>query len=117
MPLPDDFSQLRKGLTEFCLLALLERAPCHGYELVARLADTRMLALSESTVYPVLARFRTRGWVETAAAPSERGPARKVIRLTAAGRDRLAEWRARWALLAGEMDQLTAAPPSGPLSG
>ena len=95
-PAHDDLVQLRKGVTEFCLLALIDRAPRHGYELVARLAGTRTLALSESTVYPALARLRARGRVRIRVEPSERGPPRKVFVLTPAGERRLAEWRDCW---------------------
>ena len=106
-PAPDDLTQLRKGVVEFCLLAILDGRPRHGYEIVARLADTEAMALSESTVYPVLARLRMKGLARVRTEPSERGPARKVIALTTAGRARLAEWRAYWKVLARDMAILT----------
>jgi len=109
----DDVTQLRKGLTEFCLLAMLEREPGHGYELVARLAGTQVLAFPENTVYPALARLKTKGWARTRAEVTERGPPRKVLELTPAGRKRLCEWRASWALLAVEINLLTAENLSG----
>jgi len=103
----DDLTQLRKGVTEFCLLALLEREPGHGYELVARLARTRTLALSENTVYPALARLKTRGWARSRQEASASGPARKVLELTPAGLARLREWRAAWAKLANDVTDMT----------
>ncbi|MCL2700161.1 MAG: PadR family transcriptional regulator [Phycisphaerae bacterium] len=103
----DDMTQLRKGVTEFCLLALLEREPGHGYELVARLARTRALALSENTVYPALARLKTRGWARSRPEVSAGGPARKVLELTPSGRARLGEWRAAWARLARDVADMT----------
>ena len=103
----DDLTQLRKGVVEFCLLAILDERPRHGYEIVARLAATDAMALSESTVYPVLARLRGKGLARVRVEPSERGPARKVIELTVAGRARLAEWRAYWGVLARDVAALT----------
>jgi len=103
----DDLTQLRKGVTEFCLLALLEREPGHGYELVARLARTRALALSENTVYPALARLKTRGWARSRQEASANGPARKVLELTPAGLARLREWRAAWAKLSRDVADMT----------
>jgi len=102
-----ELTQLRKGVTEFCLLALLEREPGHGYELVARLARTRALALSENTVYPALARLKTRGWARSRQEASANGPARKVLELTPAGRARLREWRAAWDRLSRDVADMT----------
>ena len=103
----DMLAQLRKGVIQYCLLALLEAEPCHGYELIARLARTKMIALAESTVYPALARLRAKGLVQHESAPSERGPERKIFALTDEGRDLLATWRACWSLFAREVDSIT----------
>jgi PadR family transcriptional regulator PadR len=99
----DGLAQLRKGMTEFCLLALLERGPGHGYELVARLAGAHVLALSENTVYPALARLKTRGWIRSRPEASASGPTRKVLEITPAGHVRLREWRGAWQLLAQDV--------------
>jgi len=104
---PDDLTQLRKGVVEFCLLAILAERPRHGYELVARLADTEAMTLTESTVYPVLARLKSKGLARVREEQSERGPARKVIVLTDAGQTRLAEWQAYWGLIARDVAALT----------
>ena len=103
----DMLAQLRKGVIQYCLLALLEAEPCHGYELIARLAHTKMIALAESTVYPTLARLRAKGLVQYQSAPSERGPERKIFVLTDEGRALLATWRACWSLFAREVDSIT----------
>jgi len=103
----DMLAQLRKGVIQHCLLAMLEAEPCHGYELVARLSRTKMIALAESTVYPALARLKAKGLVEHRSAPSERGPERKVFVLTEEGRALLATWRACWSLFAREVDAIT----------
>lgn len=102
----DMLVQLRKGVVPYCLLALLEAEPCHGYELVTRLARTDMLALSESTVYPALARLRAKGYVKTRPAPSERGPERNIFLLTDEGHALLATWRACWSAFTKEVDSL-----------
>lgn len=106
-----DLAQLRKGVTEFALLALLARQPGHGYELVARLARTHTLAISENTIYPVLARIKTRGWARTRTEASAEGPPRKVLELTAAGRIRLREWRTAWDLLTMDVAALSTNEP------
>ena len=103
----DMLAQLRKGVIQYCLLALLEAEPCHGYELIARLARTKMIALAECTVYPALARLRAKGLLQHQPAPSTRGPERKVFALTEEGRALLATWRACWSQFAREVDSIT----------
>ena len=104
-------AQLRKGVIQYCLLALLEAKPCHGYELIGRLSRTEMLALTESTIYPALARLRAKGLVRFHSVPSERGPERNVFMLTKDGRELLAEWRACWGPFARDVDQVTGRKP------
>ena len=62
--------------------------------------------LASGTVYPILARLERRGLVEASwedpSLPQESGrPARKYYRLTAPGRDVLADATARYRALAG----------------
>ncbi len=47
-------TELRRGVVEFCVLALLDRRDHHGLELVRTLAAMDGLVTSEGTVYPVL---------------------------------------------------------------
>ena len=56
-------TQLRKGLLEYCVLLALRRGERYGYELVQALQRSEDLAVSESTVYPILARLRAEGFL------------------------------------------------------
>ena len=88
-------TQLRKGLLEYCLLGILSRGESHGYELVQSLRRIEALAVSESTVYPILARLRADKLLKVRETPSDAGgPPRRSFSLTALGRVRLAEMRA-----------------------
>lgn len=73
--------------TSQTLLALLERAPAHGYTLKhdydERFARTRPLAFGQ--VYAALARFERQGWAEVVEVESGHGPERKRYRITADG--------------------------------
>ena len=51
-------TQLRKGLLEYCVLLVLRRGENYGYEIVQALKRMEDLAVSETTVYPILARLR-----------------------------------------------------------
>lgn len=78
--------QARKGLLELCVLSVLSRGECYGYELCRRLEDVPGLGVTEGTLYPLLSRLRLAGLVTTRLVESEGGPARKYYQLTADGR-------------------------------
>ena len=49
-------TQLRKGVLENCVLALLRDQPRYGYELVQELARVDGMLTTEGTIYPLLLR-------------------------------------------------------------
>lgn len=106
-------TQLRKGLLEFCVLTVLRRGESYGYEIVQALQQIEELAVSESTVYPILGRLRDEKLVTARDVPSGSGPPRRYFALTPAGRVRLAEMNAYWSLLGGAIEQLRKAPRKG----
>ncbi len=89
-------SQLRKGLVELCVLAALREREAYGYEILQRLNAIDGLAITESTVYPLLARLSGSGLVNVRSAPSPNGPPRRYYRLTDSGVDRLKEMERHW---------------------
>lgn len=105
-------TQMRKGLIELCALRLLRRGESYGYEIVQRLRERPALAVSESTVYPVLARLREEGYLQTRDLPSASGPPRRYYALTPRGRARLAELNAYYEALVEDLRQLESPPPS-----
>ena len=98
-------SQVRRGLLELCILALLEREPSYGYEIVVRLGAAPRLAAGEGTVYPLLRRLRQLGWLETTWQESTAGPPRQYYRLSRAGAAYLAALREEWRDLAATVDR------------
>lgn len=78
------------GRLRLYLLALLEEAPRHGYEVIRALEDRfgGTYSPSAGTVYPRLARLEDDGLVER-----ERDGRRSVYRITDAGRAEMAERR------------------------
>lgn len=79
-----------------CLLALLQKQPCHAYQLVARLEARGLTGISYGTIYPLMTRLRGLGLLEVKSEPSPSGPARNVFSPSAAGRDALAVWAEQW---------------------
>jgi PadR family transcriptional regulator PadR len=83
-------TQLRKGVVELAVLASIARGESYGYQIVEKLRDLEGLALTESTVYPVLTRLARDGALAVRLEPSPAGPTRRYYRLTAEGQARLA---------------------------
>ena len=104
-------SQFRRGLLELCVLNLLHAHEGHGYQIVQRLKEIDGLGIRESTVYPILARMKTEGFVAVHNEPSPGGPPRKVFRLSASGREGMRSLNAYWDLLTTAVDTLRSANP------
>ena len=107
MVLPDSaISQLRRGVLEFCVLAVLRDGERYGFELVRTLTDAGGLVTTEGTLYPLLARLRRDGLVETTWRESSSGPPRRYYRLTPAGHEALSAFSAEWARFRTSVDTM-----------
>ena len=95
----DWVTQLRKGLLELCVLNLLAHGEAYGYDIAQRLKALEILAVTESTLYPILTRLREEGYLAVRMAPSPGGPPRRYFSLTSDGRQYLAEMNAYWGQL------------------
>jgi PadR family transcriptional regulator PadR len=89
-------TQMRKGLAELSVLALLEREEAYGYQVVERLQNVPGLELTESTVYPLLARLAAGRFLSVRTVQSASGPARRYYRLTELGRKRYESLVGQW---------------------
>ncbi len=94
--LKDWVTQLRKGLLEFCVLRVLGGGEQYGYEIVQRLRKMDALSITESTVYPILGRLKSEGFLKVRTSPSPEGPPRRYFSLTETGRGHLREMRDYW---------------------
>lgn len=86
--------QFKKGVIELLVLSLLSEKDRYGYELVEDISSH--INISEGTIYPLLRRLKSDGYVETYLEESQSGPPRKYYKLTDIGRkskkDQLDEW-------------------------
>ena len=89
-------TQFRKGLAEFCVLAVLREEEAYGYQIVERLSAVPGLEMTESTVYPLLARLAEGGCLSVRTAPSPAGPPRRYYRLSTKGQKRFTEMLEHW---------------------
>jgi len=86
--------QLRKGVLDMCVLALLARSDGYAYDIASRLAD--LIGMGEGTIYPLMRRMQADGLVKTYLAESSSGPPRKYYQLTKAGHAALAVQKTEW---------------------
>ena len=109
MVLSDDpvwLAQLRRGSVEHCVLALLRNEERYGFELARLLADAGGLIGSEGTIYPLLARLRRNGLVETTWRESVEGPPRRYYRLTEDGGLALSTFVHQWKLFQAAVNDI-----------
>jgi len=88
--------QVRKGCLEMAILASLWPARLYGLEMLDRLERDAGLVLSAGTVYPLLARLKADGLVESAWVDVDLVHPRKYYSLTPAGRRRAIEMAQVW---------------------
>lgn len=86
--------QFKKGVLELLVLSLLSESDRYGYELVERISDH--VDISEGTIYPLLRRLKSEGYVSTYLEESQSGPPRKYYRLTDYGREIFFEQLDEW---------------------
>ena len=85
--------QLKRGLLDVCVLAALRRADSYGYQIVKEIQP--YIAISESTLYPILRRLEEAGQL-TVYAIEHNGRLRKYYRITQAGLARLNAFAQEW---------------------
>ena len=97
-----------RGAAPLAVLTLLERGEMYGYELVEALEKRSkgLLAMGQSTVYPLLYNLEGRGHVEPFWRDAPSGRRRKYYRLTPAGLTWLDNQRGQWHRLVAAMGAL-----------
>ena len=87
--------QLKKGVLEMCVLALLSGGDNYAYEIASRMAEA--VGMGEGTVYPLMRRMQNDGLVTTYLVESPSGPPRKYYKITKSGalalKSQIADWQ------------------------
>ncbi len=96
--------QLKKGVLELCVLALLSRGDGYAYDIASRLAEG--IDMGEGTIYPLMRRLQDEQLVAAYLVESSSGPSRKYYRLTDAGREKLASQRTEWTAFSHAVDAI-----------
>lgn len=88
-------AQMRKGVLEYCILAIISEGEIYPTDVINRLKDSSML-VAEGTVYPLLNRLKTMELLNYKWVESNSGPPRKYYQLTDKGRQFLTELNKTW---------------------
>ena len=104
----DVLAQLRRGVAEFCVLALLRSGESYGFDLARALVGAGGIIAGEGTIYPLLARLRRKHYVRTAWHESLSGPPRRYYQLTGEGEEALRTFTAHWERFRTSVDTLVA---------
>lgn len=85
--------QLKRGLLEVCVLAVLEREDSYGYKIVKDVSEC--IDISESTLYPILKRLEGNGCLSVYSV-EHNSRLRKYYQITMEGKAKLREFLGEW---------------------
>jgi PadR family transcriptional regulator PadR len=94
----------KNGSAELLILAQIETAPRHGYEIACEIErrSSGTVSFKAASLYPVLYRLERKGWIAGRWVERAGQRRRRYYRLTVSGRKQLAVERSSWsAFLAG----------------
>ena len=94
--------QMRKGILEYCILAILSREDSYAPAIIAQLKAAQMIVV-EGTLYPILTRQKNQGLLTYRWEESPQGPPRKYYSLTEKGREYLRTLDDAWDELVGQI--------------
>lgn len=86
-------AQLKRGLLDICVLAVLQRADSYGYKIIKDTSS--LLALTESTLYPILKRLEQADYL-TVYSVEHNSRLRKYYRITENGKQKVADFLQEW---------------------
>ena len=95
-------AQMRKGILEYCILAILSREDSYAPKIIAELKQAEMIVV-EGTLYPILTRQKNAGLLTYRWEESPQGPPRKYYALTDKGREYLTTLDEAWDELVGQI--------------
>lgn len=97
--------QMRKGILEYCILAILSREDSYAPKIIAELKAAEMIVV-EGTLYPILTRQKNAGLLTHRWEESPQGPPRKYYSLTDKGRECLAQLDEAWDELVNQIQTI-----------
>lgn len=107
-------SELRRGVIELCIMALLKNHEMYGYEIAKRLRviTREVLSVEEGTLYPLLKRLEDKGWLSFEWKIVDGRP-RKYYYLTELGEVALEKMSFHWNILVKEVNKILGGVKNG----
>ena len=99
-------AQMRKGVIELCILAIIAQQDAYASDIIMKLKEARLIVV-EGTLYPLLTRLKNDGLTVYRWEESKSGPPRKYHQITESGLKTLTELKADWQDLVVSVEDLT----------
>lgn len=97
-------AQMRKGVLELCVLAVIAARETYPPEIMEKLSGAN-LVVKEGTLYPILVRLKNEGLVDYIWREGVKGPPRKYFTITEQGRNFYAELLNGWTELVNAVQE------------
>ncbi len=98
-------AQMRKGILELCILAILNKKEGYPSEILDALRNTELIVV-EGTLYPLLTRLKNSDLLTYRWEESNSGPPRKYYAITPKGAEVLTDLKTSWSTLAESVNNL-----------
>ena len=86
------------GITDMLILYFLKQKDCYGYEIIKELKERseNVFQFKEGTLYPVLHKMESDGYVRSYSHEAENGRTRTYYTITRRGEEQLSSEREKW---------------------
>ena len=78
-------AQMRKGVLEYCILAIIKEKEVYASDIIFQLKEAELIVV-EGTLYPLLTRLKNDGLLSYRWEESKTGPPRKYYEITDVGK-------------------------------
>ncbi len=108
-------AQMRKGVLEMCILAIISEDELYPGDIIGRLKANDLIVV-EGTLYPLLTRLKNDGLLNYSWQESSTGPPRKYFKITDIGAQFLTNLAGSWRQLVQSVGQTITTVPEIPTS-
>ena len=98
-------AQMRKGILEFAILLVISHERVYASQILEVLKKADLIVV-EGTLYPLLSRLRSAGFLRSTWQESKSGPPRKYYTLSPVGIETLDQMKATWKVLSTSITAL-----------
>lgn len=98
-------AQMRKGVLELCVLAILDRGDAYSSDIIEALKEHEIIMV-EGTLYPLLTRMKNQGHLSYRWEESNQGPPRKYYSITSEGKRYFNSLKTQWIIFSTSINNL-----------